>query len=364
MCGIGILFHFLHSKDDRSGYTCSSTEFEDRKNAMIECLGRRGPTKSHQTTLNISETASLVLCGAVLHIQGNECVSQPVFDRYGNSLLWNGEVFGGLDYPEELCDTTALLNLFSDELCEFHNPIRSPSGYSALTVIMNCLIRVRGPYSFIYYHAQSRRIFFGRDPFGRRSLLLNKTLHNDTVNVIASVSFPLSEEMSQATEWEEIAIGGVYSLPLNADLTEMIFEPWPETQLKLFRELIPVNIPSSSSEFTVAVAQFSEILQNVLKKRLSKMIDLDHNTIHKETHSHMKEKPSRIGVLFSGGIDSLLLAVILHLTMVDHDEPIDLLNVAFLDNKNCLTSAPDRLSGIIAYLELKVSIAVTHIVPP
>jgi asparagine synthetase B (glutamine-hydrolysing) len=355
MCGIGLLFHFLQSQDDRSGYTCSPAEFEDRKNVMIEWLGRRGPTKSNHATLNISETASLVLCGAVLHIQGNECVSQPVFDRYGNSLLWNGEVFDGLEYPEDFSDTTALLNLFSEELSEFLNPIRSPSGYSALTVIMDCLIRVKGPYSFIYYHAQSKRIFFGRDPFGRRSLLLNKTLHNDTVNIISSVSFPLSEETSQSTEWEEIAIGGIYSLPLNADLTEMIFEPWPETQLKLFRELMPYNNSSSSTEFTLAVSLFSNILQKVLKKRLSKMIDLDHNLVHKESHFHSKEKPSRLGVLFSGGIDSLLLAVILHLTMVDHNEPIDLINVAFLDNENCLTSAPDRLSGIIAYLELKVS---------
>jgi hypothetical protein len=31
---------------------------------------------------------------------------------------------------------------------------------------------LRGPYSFVYYHASSQQIYFGRDPLGRRSLLM------------------------------------------------------------------------------------------------------------------------------------------------------------------------------------------------
>ena len=37
----------------------------------------------------------------------------------------------------------------------------------------------------------------------------------------------------------------------------------------------------------------------------------------------------RVGVLFSGGIDSVVLAALLHLCMDDAQEPIDLINVAF-----------------------------------
>lgn len=34
---------------------------------------------------------------AVLGLRGREVVSQPVQDDDGNVLLWNGEVFGGIE---------------------------------------------------------------------------------------------------------------------------------------------------------------------------------------------------------------------------------------------------------------------------
>lgn len=38
----------------------------------------------------------LTLFGAVLHLRG-QCTLQPVVDDAGNALVWNGEVFGGID---------------------------------------------------------------------------------------------------------------------------------------------------------------------------------------------------------------------------------------------------------------------------
>lgn len=41
---------------------------------------------------------SLVLMGgAVLHIQGDCLAKQPLADKSGGVLLWNGEIFGGVE---------------------------------------------------------------------------------------------------------------------------------------------------------------------------------------------------------------------------------------------------------------------------
>ena len=47
-----------------------------------------------------------VMAGAVLHIQGDELASQPMHDETGGCLLWNGEVFGGLE--EGLCGRSGI----------------------------------------------------------------------------------------------------------------------------------------------------------------------------------------------------------------------------------------------------------------
>ena len=39
---------------------------------------------------------SLSLVGTVLHLRGSK-TPQPLEDEYGNILLWNGEIFGGIE---------------------------------------------------------------------------------------------------------------------------------------------------------------------------------------------------------------------------------------------------------------------------
>lgn len=46
--------------------------------------------------------------GAVLHIRGPEPTLQPLCDTSGNRLLFNGEIFGGLEVELGQNDTQVL----------------------------------------------------------------------------------------------------------------------------------------------------------------------------------------------------------------------------------------------------------------
>jgi asparagine synthetase B (glutamine-hydrolysing) len=60
-------------------------------------LCNRGPDKSKDVKIDIAEHLSAVITGHVLHLRGDEMAVQPAQDSQGNLLLWNGEIFGGIN---------------------------------------------------------------------------------------------------------------------------------------------------------------------------------------------------------------------------------------------------------------------------
>lgn len=60
---------------------------------------------------------------------------------------------------------------------------------------------IEGPYAFVYYQASSDRVYFARDPLGRRSLLIHKPTPESPFLYLASngpnVDFDLNE-------WEDV----------------------------------------------------------------------------------------------------------------------------------------------------------------
>ncbi len=377
MCGIGLIFDgtvrlcscFKQpdcGKDNcnEGGDVLGDEESSKSKinSKMKEWLSRRGPNITTDIAIT-ANSSTISLIGSVLHIQGDRCIDQPLTDPSGCALLWNGEVFDGLEYPSDSSDTVAMFDFILKSLESLVSTRDSIE--KVVDVVQSCVSQVRGPYSFIFLDQKTNQIVFGRDPFGRRSLLLCKYLKNREVKIeakieseqnegdslvvsISSVSFPLltlPPEIQRDLIWEEIKIGGIYSIPLTGDSSHLKFHVWPQHQLRLNRE-ITKSSDYHESRVKEAVHTFKDILLRVLMRRLNKFIDL----------RDISDKSS-VGVLFSGGIDSLLLAVILHLTLPNPSQPIDLMNVAFIEDEKDFTSAPDRLSGIIAFLDLKVIVA-------
>lgn len=118
---------------------CGGGSQEDIDDLLLSRVSCRGPD-SIKTITRSTPDHQLSFTSSVLHLRGNEVVTQPVVDPFGNVLSWNGEAWSGLDIAETENDTSALSQTLA----------RESSG------IPEVFERLRGPYAFIYY--QVRRL--------------------------------------------------------------------------------------------------------------------------------------------------------------------------------------------------------------
>ncbi|XP_063962595.1 uncharacterized protein LOC129271544 isoform X1 [Lytechinus pictus] len=138
----------IHNTGDSKGCT-ATTDFKNLGSDTTDSKQRKQCGSSERNSVYGS------FFGQVLHLRGDP-TPQPVEDEQGNILLWNGEVFDGLEVQGRN-DTSVL----SDLLCRARNA----------QDILNVMGAIRGPWSFIYWKEKTSQLWFGRDFFGRRSLL-------------------------------------------------------------------------------------------------------------------------------------------------------------------------------------------------
>ncbi|XP_065192445.1 asparagine synthetase domain-containing protein 1-like isoform X2 [Sycon ciliatum] len=239
MCGIGCLV--------------SSEECDDVETGERQCIGlkswwesvvaanrRRGPdafgyhrislgptcvsagterdgssTEAHSIGTTGSATAGEVgpyipprmvnMCGCVLHLRGGGCATQqPLINHATNDvLLWNGEVFDGVEVSVGRNDGSVLLELLSkctDLVC------------SREDYIVSVLATIHGPWAFVFWQADEQRLWFGRDCIGRRSLLWSSFA--DGTFALSSVGGPL-EVSNPAMSWSEVPAVGVFAMKLS-----------------------------------------------------------------------------------------------------------------------------------------------------
>ncbi len=304
---------------------------------QLQPVANRGPDGT-----NVLEIGGYHFIASVLAIQGTHTVYQPYRDEATkNVLLWNGEVFSYDGSGIEGNDTIFMASLMNSITTEDYD-----------NAIINILTKVSGPYAFIFYHSALNKIYYGRDSFGRRSLL-HVPLENKIV-ALSSVKLQLIQpnHAIDSVVWDEVPIGGIYQYCINSNITVKI--PWPNSRLVLQR--LPSLLTDNSYQDSKAL-EFLEYMKLALKKRL-RAYKRDRSTPAATTSTGSglcTYQASNIGVLFSGGIDSVLLASLLHLTMESDNESIDLINVSFRvdDGADGFShSAPDRLAAIVALGEL------------
>jgi hypothetical protein len=111
--------------------------------------------------------------------------------------------------------------------------------------VLRCLEQVQGPWAFVFWHKRRRSLWFGRDYFGRQSLLI----HESAAAFILSSCAPCDEEI----EIEELPAHGIYRLRLGEQVRKLELFPWdivPTESIRPRKDLIisemrlrcPVNV--------------------------------------------------------------------------------------------------------------------------
>ncbi|CAG2058730.1 unnamed protein product [Timema podura] len=302
---------------------------------VSECLCRRGPDASSRYDVQRVPGYKAHFVGSVLWMQGRQLFGQPAIDNKGNVLLWNGDIFGGkLSGNTETSDTKVLLDALGEEV-----------------PLLQVMCTVRGPYSFIYWNNTSKRLWFGRDRIGRHSLLWQ-------INTLRSMLALTSVAKKSRPEFQEVPACGIFCAHLDEnnavssrvdDLISILKKAVKvrvKTQLDACQSCVICNAHNRSTgckevmgrnkfggdlEVKSSVWGFKSEVRSPteINAEIQDQVSADMNSVHIEDEGtkHVCQH-CKTAVLFSGGLDSAILAALAH-EFVPSGEPIDLLNVAF-----------------------------------
>ncbi len=363
MCGIGLLLTLPDSGEKRS-----STLISRLNQQLSETLSSRGPDvpcgKERCVGFDDNES-NLTLHASVLHMRGELPTSQPMLIN-GYAFCWNGECYSynksdsmdesarserdmvDLISTEEsvvTSDTDLVANMLIDAL----NRGDESDDKSHLKIIADVMSGIHGEYAFILFVPSKSPnsppcVYYGRDPLGRRSLLSNKSTDGAVLLSSVALNIPDSTLIARegsigVQEWVEIPPAVVYRM--NIETGDVASEPIPRV---INRNLAQIQ----SSKQTTDKIEFMQLLDRAVERRVAHA---------PPSHSNSTDDAS-VAVLFSGGIDSVVLAALSH-RHVPPKQPIDLINVSFFNDsvddnsQSLLARSPDRLAAILSYKEMQ-----------
>eukprot|EP00250_Pteridium_aquilinum_P006327 c16269_g1_i1 orf=528-2459(-) len=419
MCGIGLI---VSSASALQHQVLDGMELTAED--LMEALKRRGPDTMGRHTIflqptglahNISDKlitissdmpqshenislSTLDFVATTLQLRGAVQISQPLKDHHNNVLIYNGEIFDGLAVKSDENDAEVLLDsLLECCSCPCHTEcvstesctcIDSEQGTNTHTSVPRLLSTIKGPWALVFWQAESRTLWFGRDVLGRRSLLVHWPSPRDQRLVFSSVSPRLHNERCAITAlgsdifdyWEELPCG-IFSISMKSSIIDndlgrpvkhaweekalvkligwerLSIEPpsgWLDTNLQNASGVLQVYTEDSSviSRLNVKTAHHLHVLaalQESVRRRTSSIYKHDKEMVKcfDVTTSAEASMEAPFAILFSGGLDSMVLAAVADRCVAPH-WAIDLLNVSFEGQ-----TAPDRISAIAGIKELR-----------
>ncbi|MBA0743973.1 hypothetical protein Gogos_006619 [Gossypium gossypioides] len=315
--------------------------------------------------------AEFFFLGATLQLRGVSPVCQPLMDSSRNVLVYNGEIFGGIEVGIDKNDTESLMQSLGNCCSCLSQEHRTTCDFNgqAKGSIVDVLSVIKGPWAIIYWQESSKTLWFGRDAFGRRSLLVHWPTMEDPRFLLSSVSptssrlqdssFEVENGSSGIKFWEELSCG-IYSMSVDVKKSDGRFHSeikkheWTNAMLKELIKWERVSIEPKPAELNFSHSRTlsaeldinsssSVLAQNVLTALRESM--LRRISLYNIYQAQKETVP--VAVLFSGGLDSMIIAALLD-QCLDPNYEIDLLNVSF-DGE----SAPDRISAKTGLKELR-----------
>ncbi|KAG0150251.1 hypothetical protein CROQUDRAFT_652686 [Cronartium quercuum f. sp. fusiforme G11] len=353
MCGISVI---LKRSPKAVAMPSSGNPSDHSLDLVSECvrraIGPRGPDVQSEARVEISDSSpahnlNIQFFGSVLHMRGPSVTVQPIRAPSGSVFLWNGEVFGGLPIDESMNDGERLFQ-------ELESRAIGDSVSEVLKVI-------EGPYAFIYYDAARYQLWFGRDPLGRRSLMLAKPDMVDDTIIIAShfngqELWPTSEVMAESLFLVELStcLHPFKILAVERQIPKPVLNQSIPQDLDRVTtsDLVDGGLPPA---LLYARSALKQCLGDAVRRRV---MDISQRYQYDDTD------PS-VAILFSGGLDCTTLALLAH-QHLPPNQSIDLINVAF-ENPRSLSNisqrtdtegapdvfaVPDRKTGESSWAEL------------
>ncbi|CAH8499786.1 unnamed protein product [Dicrocoelium dendriticum] len=306
MCGIAVVI----APSGQSQPTNSGIEhFQSLVGCDCGTLLRRGPDSWFQTSITpfglSSSPVQLLLLGSVLSQRGNSTTLQPLHSestRNGSTyaLLWNGEIYAHTEeHTNSLfinpCnnDGEVLLSLLAQTADQAH--------------VLSQFSSLFGPFAFILLEVHQMWVELPASGVFSGHLRLV-----DQGWCIADITLhPWSPEHSATFPSFGLSVARIAS-PL-APLVDNWLERNVHPSQDISQTLLDLLSSAVKDRVCLASSSCSDCFREILQP--------PYQTQHACTHS-------RFAVLFSGGIDSTILAVLCH-RHVPRDQPIDLINVAF-----------------------------------
>ncbi|KAI1647832.1 asparagine synthase-domain-containing protein [Daldinia loculata] len=344
----------------------STTAIPDISQELKNLLSNRGPDHFGQVSRELpfengNSLIHLNLTSTVLALRGDHIAKQPLESpTTGSVLCWNGEAWRIEGQPISSKNDGELILSKLDAA-------DAPSAEARESHILSVLRSIDGPFAFLFYDTQDKRLYFGRDRLGRRSLLFNQAEDGNSISFSSIADVP-------TTGWKEVNADGIYSLNLATRLAT-------PSGMKLDTHLTRYdwvtsggdNMVSSIGNFNMTLPppdhklDFGSFSVDLLRHWLCESLKLRVLDIP-EPPNPLSDTDVRVAVLFSGGLDSTALARLAH-DLVPPDQGIDLINVAFenprrvsvdktlphLDVRDIYEACPDRKTGRKAFAELKTT---------
>lgn len=235
----------------------------------------------------------------------------------------------GFVYYNTETNETKSLNTFAEEIFD----ILSSSSPEDITLSLS---KYEGSWTILFFDGINNRLWFGRDPKGRKSLMLGQGIGPLKNRIILSpVHHYMSKGRITPLDWYEVDIYGLHCFDL--EKSELTKYPWPDhiSSLSIRNDSL-VHPPEDYDH-----KDHDERLIGELEKHLKASIAVRAGTVENE-----------VAVLFSGGLDSTVLTALLDKCLPDH-VVIDLINISFGSTDQELNGTPDRVGGYLSYLDLK-----------
>ena len=203
----------------------NSTLISHLNQQLSETLSSRGPDVpcgKERCFECDDDNGNLTLHASVLHMRGELPTPQPMLLNDNCAFCWNGECYSynnsdveesssserdnmieltaiGNEESVITSDTDLVANMLQDAL---NKNDAADNNDSHLKIISDLMSKIHGEYAFILFVPSKSPnsppcVYYGRDPLGRRSLLINKSI--DGAVLLSSVAVNISDSTLTTT---------------------------------------------------------------------------------------------------------------------------------------------------------------------